>query len=81
MLLSFINDPDGYPAEHLHALRKKISNLVDQVNYRAFLTDQHIAPLLADPEWTNKMLGEVKARARAVRRVPIHPAGVDPDKT
>lgn len=70
-LESFISDSCGILPGDLPAVRKEISTLISQVNYRKLLTDQHIAPLLADPEWVEKMLSVVKARAVAVRRVRI----------
>lgn len=78
-LNSFANDPYGIVPEHLPALRKEISTLTDLVSYRRLLTDQQIAPLLADQQWVGKMLGVVKAKAVAVRRVRILQAGADPE--
>lgn len=72
-LKSFTNDPCGILPSDLPAVRKEISTLVCQIDYRQLLTDEHVAPLLADQEWIEKMLGTVKARAMAVRRVRIQP--------
>ncbi|VWC65700.1 hypothetical protein BLA18112_01527 [Burkholderia lata] len=70
-LKSFTNDPCGILPNDLPTVRKEISTLISQIGYRQLLTDQHVAPLLADQEWVEKMLGIVKARAIAVRRVRI----------
>ncbi|MGF6905268.1 hypothetical protein [Paraburkholderia sp. GAS348] len=70
-LKSFTHDPCGILPNDLPAVRKEISTLVSQIGYRQLLTDQHVAPLLADEEWVEKMLGTVKAKAIAVRRMRI----------
>lgn len=70
-LKSFSSDPCGILASDLPAVRKEISSLASQIGYRQLLTDLHVAPLLADQEWVEKMLGTVKANAVAVRRVQI----------
>lgn len=70
-LKSFMSDSCGILASDLPAVRKEISSLVSQIGYRQLLTDLHVAPLLADQEWIEKMLSTVKAKAVAVSRVQI----------
>lgn len=78
-LESFANDPSGILTEHFPVLRKEISALVDQVSYRRLLTDQNVTSLLADQEWREKMLMDVKANWRLVRRVPISEVQTGPE--
>lgn len=68
---SFAEDPHGLRVEHFAAIRQEISQLASLIDYRRILTDQHVSSLLEDSDWRKKMLAEVKARAVAVRRVPI----------
>lgn len=70
-LKSFTTDPCGMRLSDLPAVRNEISTLIHQTSYRQLLTDQHVASLLTDQEWIEKMLATVKARAIAVRRVQI----------
>lgn len=70
-LKSFSSDPRGILESALPAVRKEISTLVSQIEYRQLLTDLHVAPLLADQEWAEKMLSTVTARVIPVRRVEI----------
>lgn len=76
-LESYANYPYGIIREHFPALRNEISTLANLVSYRRLLSDQQIAPFLADQQWTEKMLGVVKARAVAVRRVRIPQADAE----
>ncbi len=76
VLESFLSDPYGILVSDLPAVRKEISSLASQTGYRQLLMDRHVAALLADQEWVEKMLGGVKAKAIAVRRVKT-PAGRD----
>lgn len=68
---SLSSDPCGILASDLPAVRKEMSLLVSQIGYRQLLTDLHVAPLIVEQEWVEKMLGAVKATAVAVRRVKI----------
>ncbi|MGN7100333.1 FRG domain-containing protein [Ralstonia holmesii] len=76
---SFASDPYGILSKDLPALRKEISTLATQVSSdRRLLTDQAIQSLLNDEDWSKKMLGTMKARAVAVRRVTVPQAETDP---
>jgi hypothetical protein len=68
---SLLNDPSGILASDLPVVRREISSLVSLIDYRQLLTDQHVASLCADPDWTGKMLSAVTAGAIAIRRVEI----------
>lgn len=70
---------DGIVSERLSALRNEISTLANLVDYRRLLTEQRIAPLLADPKWVEQMLGVVTAKAIAVSRVRIPPTDAAPE--
>jgi hypothetical protein len=67
----YASDPYGILSEHIPLLRQEISKLANQISYRALLTDQHVAALLTDQEWIDRMLSAVTARAIAVRRVYV----------
>lgn len=71
VLESLSSDPCGIVSKDLRAVRKAISSLVRQTEYRQLLTGEHVAPLLADQTWVERMLGISHARAIAVRRVQI----------
>ncbi|WP_175241145.1 MULTISPECIES: FRG domain-containing protein [Burkholderia cepacia complex] len=73
-LESYEKYPYGMISEHLPALRKEIATLASLVDYRRLLTDQQIAPLLADPQWVEQRLGTVTAKAVAISRVRIPPS-------
>lgn len=75
---SFANDPIGILREHLSAVRKEVSMQANQISYRRLLTDQRVAPLLADQQWREKMLADVKVRWRAVRGAAISQVENDP---
>lgn len=75
---SFSRDPYGILSKHLPALRKEISTLATQVNYRRLLLDQCVAPLLSDQEWVEKRLADVKVKWVPVRRITIPQKRADP---
>ena len=78
-LESYAKYPYGIVSERLSALRNEISTLANLVDYRRLLTEQRIAPLLADPKWVEQMLGVVTAKAIAVSRVRIPPTDAAPE--
>lgn len=70
-LKSFVKDPHGVRLEQISAIRSELDKLVSNIGYRKILTDSQIDSLLADFEWRKKMLPEVEANWRAVRRIPL----------
>ncbi|HGO6069732.1 TPA: FRG domain-containing protein [Burkholderia cepacia] len=82
-LESYAKYPYGIVSEQLPALRNEISTLANLSDYRRLLTEQRIAPLLADPKWVEQMLGAVTAKAVAVSRayIPSQGAGPESDST
>jgi len=73
VLDSFINDPFGPLKSQFPTIRKEVAKLATLIGNRRLLTDQQVASLLANEAWSEKMLAEVKAKWRVVRRVPIPP--------
>lgn len=71
-LESLAEDPYGIRSHHVQLIRNELTKLTTPINYRRLLTDQQISLLLADTEWREKMLKEVKVNWRAVRRVPVN---------
>lgn len=68
---SFADDPFGLLKSDLAALRVEISKLTTFIEDRRLLTDESLAPLMANQEWREKMLSDVNVRWRAIRRVPV----------
>jgi len=73
---SFANDPLGIMPSQVAAIRREIIKLSAFVNRRSLLTEHHVSTLLADEAWCSKMLGEVRVKWRAIRRVPVKDAGL-----
>lgn len=71
ILESYIGDPFGPLTKEFPAIRREISKLAVPICYRRLLTEQQISTLLTDPAWSEKMLTDVTANWRLVRRIPI----------
>jgi hypothetical protein len=78
VLASFDGEPTGLSAKDFPAIRQEMSKMTTQVDYQRILTDQHIASLLADDAWKERMLSEVRVRWMAIRRTPVAPGDVNP---
>jgi hypothetical protein len=68
---SFAQDPLGVKPDQVAAIRGEIERRYAITSGRELLTERHIAGLTSDDDWRAKMLGEVRVKWHAVRRVPI----------
>ncbi len=66
---SFAEDEHGVRKKHFQSIFAELSKLVTLNSYRKLLTNQQVSSLLADSEWREKRLSDVKANWRFVRRV------------
>ena len=73
---SYLKDPAGIVPEQLPDLRRELSGLVSQINYRRLLTDEQVAILHTNKEWRENYLDDVCVKWRAVSRIPIEEVGV-----
>lgn len=78
VLSAMAKDPYGIASSDLPALRKELANLAAPISYRTLLADEALAEVLADEQWVEQMLSPVKARAVAVRHVPIEQDAASP---
>ena len=68
---SFASDPQGPRPDQLQPIRAEIFRHVSPIDGRRLLTEEQVSALLADEAWCAHRLAEVKARAVAIRRIPV----------
>jgi hypothetical protein len=68
---SFAEDPAGIRPDQVSEVRRELSKLIAEIDYRRLLTEEQVSGLTADFEWRKRMLSEAKVNWRLVRSVPV----------